>query len=295
MNIDLPELSKVFFTHYQCQDFLEGSAIYSMHIFADGKAREYAGCEEPALIHQFYSRVKELQERGLIAVHWSQNRPYYGPDHIVKRYFELTGEKISLEYENDINLSDWLKEHLGEDYLPGGGRLDRLAQLNNLQGCYEAEERSRIFAVNRLLLIKNIYSKLRQNKLVISGSPALNAASPMNANAAVKPVKQFEEYFLCERRGEFVARLREEFRTEKGKSIRLLIEALTRKGVLTVCSGQNQGFYKVWKEYFGRNIGTYTSVYSYKINLHVDSADIEKYERRVGVILDRLGGLIPGL
>lgn len=291
MNLDLPELSNVFFTHYQCQDFHEGNAIYNMHIFAGGKAREYGDCDEATLIRQFCTRVTELQECGLIAVHWSQNRPYYGPDHIVKRYYELTGEKICLEYENDINLSDWLKERFGEDYLPNGGRLDMLAQLNQLHGSCEAEEGSRIFASNRLLLIKNIYSKVRQNKLVICNQSVPDTKLPVHKNGTAKPLKRFEEYFVCPDRDVLVARLREEFNTEKGKSIRLLIEALTKKGVLSVCTGQNRSFHKAWMEYFGRSIGSYNSVFNYKVNLPVDSADIEKYERRIEIILERMSAV----
>lgn len=287
MNADLPELNRVFFTHYQCQDFQEGSAIYNMHIFAHGKAREYSDCDEAALIRQFHARVTELQEQGLIAVHWSQNRPYYGPDHIVKRYSELTGESICLEYENDINLSDWLKERFGEDYLPSGGRLDRLARLNNLHGCGETEEGSRIFAANRLLLIKNIYNKVRQNKLVISAGVSEDI-KPVYKSKPEKRVKRFEEYFLCDNRTEFTTRLRGEFDTEKGKSIRLLMEALTNMRLLSVCSGQNRSFYLAWKEFFGTDIGTYNSVFNYKINLLVDTDDIEKYERRIERVQEKM-------
>ncbi|WP_281765465.1 hypothetical protein [Neptunitalea lumnitzerae] len=145
----------VFFVHYQCDNFNEGEQISALCIYSDGKAKEYLG-NESENIKDFTLKVNELLSEGLILVHWNQDRPNYGTDHINKRYKELTGKNLNLEYRNQINLAEWLIFIYGQDYI-SHPRLDNLAKLNQFYGIRETELGQKTFATNRLLLLTKIY------------------------------------------------------------------------------------------------------------------------------------------
>jgi len=163
---NLPSFSEVFFVHYQCDDFNIGTKIYNLGIYSKGKAKEFADEEEHIIIEKFCAQVKELCFEGLIPVSWNQNRPYFGPDMIMKRYKQITGKEIELEYVNEIILSDLLIEIYGDDYV-SHPRLDNLAELNQCFGSSKDKVREQIFSVDRILLLSKIYHKLLHKKLII--------------------------------------------------------------------------------------------------------------------------------
>lgn len=153
-NSELPKFSDVFFIHYQCDNFEVGNKIYSLSIYANGKTIEFFQNTESENIEHYCNKVKELCNKGLIPIHWNQNKTYYGNDHIIDRYKELTGKTIVLEYTNCINLGEWLINIYGERYI-SHPRLDNLAKLNEFNGITDKE--SRIFHTNRLFLLVKIY------------------------------------------------------------------------------------------------------------------------------------------
>lgn len=282
----LPAPEKIIFTHYQCEDFTLGTAIYNMHIYANGKARELSGADEAGMIARFCQTVSQFQEDGYQVVHWGQNRPYYGPDHICSRYEELTGQPIALEYINDINLSEWMKERYGENYLNTSNRLDKLAELNQLQGNSNKEKSSRIFPSNRLLLIKNIYNKARQGNLIYCEES--HSSAPQKPDAKPSKVRCFSSFLNHPHPAQLASALKEEFCYEKGKEIRLLIEAMNRMELLKIATGKNRQLYLAMKTYFGRNICAYNSVFGYQIVEYIDKKDIEQFQSRLKALLSTL-------
>lgn len=153
---NLPSFKDVFFVHYQCEDFNVSDEITSLSIFADDKVIEFKNKSEAENIEEYCKTVNDLLERGLIPIHWSQNRPYYGVEHIISRYHKITGKKIELEYKNSLNLSGVLKHKFGEEYV-NHSRLDNLALLNSFNGNSAKEKGQRTFDANRVLLLSKIY------------------------------------------------------------------------------------------------------------------------------------------
>ena len=155
MRKELPPYEEVFFVHYQCADFDKGEHITTLCIYSCGRAKEYSGNEVES-IKAYADKVKELQNKGLILIHWNQDRPNFGTDHINKRYKDLTGKELNLEYLNDLNLASWLTVKYGDKYI-SHPRLDKLAELNDFSGIREKEHGQRTFPTNRLLLLAKIY------------------------------------------------------------------------------------------------------------------------------------------
>lgn len=167
----LPPLNKVFFIHYQCENFNNGDKIENLCVIWNDKIDYFEGLENEA-IKKYADKVVEMQKHGLIPVHWSQNTPYYGSEAINKRYKDLTGEDLNLEYKNDINLSYWMKLKYGENYSfntvtqKPHPRLDNLAFLNNFSGG-ESDKDTRVFPTKRAELLSKIYFNILQNTLKI--------------------------------------------------------------------------------------------------------------------------------
>lgn len=162
----LPVFKDVFFVHYQCEDFNVSDEITSLSIFADDKVIEFKNKSEAENIEEYCNTVNELLERGLTPIHWSQNRPYYGVEHIMSRYHKLSGKKIELEYKNSLNLSAVLKHKFGEEYV-NHPRLDNLAHLNSFNGSSIKEKGLRTFDANRVLLLSKIYFGILNKTLKI--------------------------------------------------------------------------------------------------------------------------------
>ncbi|OXB08875.1 hypothetical protein B0A81_06855 [Flavobacterium plurextorum] len=164
----LPQLKDVFFVHYQCDDFEIGTKITSLSIYADDKTIEFFKDTEEENIEKYCTKVFELCNRGLVPIHWGQNKTYFGIEHIKSRYNELTGKTIALEYTNSINLGKWLINTYGERYI-SHPRLDNLANLNNFNGVTNKE--SRIFHTNRLFLLTKIYFNALNGTLKTEAEP----------------------------------------------------------------------------------------------------------------------------
>jgi len=157
---------KVFFTHYQCQEFEKGDEIYSLGIYSKGKSEEFSAKEEK-MIKAYSDKVNDLLDQGLSIVHWNQDRPNYGDSHIKQRYKSLTGKDLNLTYRNEINLAEKLIFMYGQDYIDHrtSGRLDNLAELNNFKGKTVNGKRNRMFDIDRLMLLTKVYYGALNNTL----------------------------------------------------------------------------------------------------------------------------------
>ena len=227
----LPHYEKCFFVHYQCDKFNEGESITALNIYSKGEGKEYAGSEAEN-IKEYAKKINELLNEGLTLVHWNQNSPVFGIEHINKRYKDLTDDNLELEYTNKIDLAKWLFEKYGDKYVPHD-RLDNLAKLNGFSGVKEKEDGQRTFASNRLLLITKIYCSAFSNTLKIAANKQANKNVPSKVVIALfcslineagiikKEVNEIPEIY-CERickiyNLEYADRVRQNFNGNKSK------------------------------------------------------------------------------
>ena len=294
----LPPYDKVFFVHYQCQNFNEGEQIYNMCVAHNNKIKQfdYEPCEA-TMIEAYCSLVTSYCNKEFIPIHWSQNAKYYGIDHICSRYKVLTGKEISLEYPNEIDLSALLIEMLGDDYVPHP-RLDSLATLNNIKG-HSSDSEMRTFPTQRTQLLAKVYHKLLNTKLK-TGNPApmeaensvLEAIPAMSsmANSQKKPTKSFYDFLLHTDKMALALALKKEFTSEKGKAIRFLIEAMKSMDppMLSYCRGEGKALYDAMKLIFCHDIGTYNGIFNYKYNSVDDAADVEAMKVRLRFVLEQI-------
>lgn len=285
---NLPPYPKVFFVHYQCEDFNEGQHIISLCIFSKGKAKEYSSCDEADDIAKYCQHIKDLCNEGLTPIHWNQNRSYFGVDHITSRYTSLTNKEIELVYVNEINLAELLVELYGDEYV-SHPRLDSLAELNQSFGSSRNEYRQRTFSVNRVMLITKIYHRLINNKLVVEdNSLALKEKTKVQLDSNLK---LFPEYLIHTKKEELAKAIKNEFSNEKGKSIRILLEAmqLYSPPLITIGSRQGKEIYESLRTFFDRDIGSYQGVIGYKIVPKTDQFDIDNITIHLNNILKRIG------
>ena len=79
---DLPPNEKVFFIHYQCDDFSIGRKIHSLSVLVNGKEIQFSLPNEAENIKNYCDKVNELQREGLRSIHWGQSKHHYGESHI---------------------------------------------------------------------------------------------------------------------------------------------------------------------------------------------------------------------
>jgi hypothetical protein len=108
-----------------------------------------------------------------------------------------------------------------------------------------------------------------------------------------KPVRLFPDYLLHERRDELAEKLKTEFTTEKGKGIRLMIEALLadKPPLITIENRERKNIYTALKTFFDRNIGTYQSIFDYKFDMISDWKDFESIKAKLDFLLTSLNSL----
>ncbi len=276
----LPSYRSVFFIHYSCDNFDEGTQIFRLGIYAKDEMQEFCGDNEAEFIEAYCRRVTQLCAEGLIPIHWNQNTPVYGAAHIRSRYKELTGRDIELQYTNCINLSGWLIEKYGDDYI-SHPRLDKLAELNNLSG-KSTEQGSRTFFSNRLILLSKIYCLELNNKLKTAANPL-----PLLSSKSTNKAKEFPAFLIHQQREKLAEALRTEFSLEKGKGIRLMIEALKAYNpkLIAYGDGDKMALYKAMKSYFNWNIGTYNSIFQYEYYAESNKESLELVTARIDHIL----------
>ena len=122
-------------------------------------------------------------------------------------------------------------------------------------------------------------------------SPSKNAvAKPLPAPAMPdKIIQPFPKYLKHQKSDEFAAKLKEEFNTGRGKHIRLLIEVLKTYDppLLNIVKGDMKNIISSLKNYFDRDIGSYSAINEYLIKSK-DSNDLMTIKKRIDFILTQL-------
>ena len=97
----------------------------------------------------------------------------------------------------------------------------------------------------------------------------------------------FPDYLLYVDKLKLAERLKSEFKIEKGKNIRLLIEALRRNTppLIAIGARQNKKFYGAMKTFFNRDIGTYQSIFDLKIENPDRDPDFKGVNDKIEFIL----------
>ena len=135
--MNLPNRQNTVVVHYGCADFNKPvhTIFWIGAIYYDNQVKKYffeSGSERD-IIERFRNFLVDHQEKTF--VHWSMNSPSFGFNPIQHRYKELTGKSISITPRLQIDLSEYLKEKYGIEYISRqGGRLNNLAKLNGFSG-----------------------------------------------------------------------------------------------------------------------------------------------------------------
>ena len=106
----------------------------------------------------------------------------------------------------------------------------------------------------------------------------------------LKPTKTFPEYLLHDKRELLADKLKTEFNTETGKSIRLMIEALQVNipQLISIENRQRKAIYTALKLFFDRNVGSRQAVFDYKFDPIVDDIDFSATKQKIGFILESI-------
>lgn len=83
--------------------------------------------------------------------------------------------------------------------------------------------------------------------------------------------KSFSDFICNEKNKEIETAILKKYPTIKGKKLRYIIEFLIEKKLLTITYGTQTELYDALKRTFNCNIGTYPSIFGYKINENKDS------------------------
>jgi hypothetical protein len=169
----LTDKSNTIIIHYGCSDFKSPKheiywigAVY----YIDGEKKYFFlnGEEEEELIRKFVEFIASMHSKTF--VHWSMNKPNFGFMAIQNRYKEITGYDLNLTPKNQIDLSEYLKEKYGVDYVSRDkGRLNNLAELNRFSGhSSNIEVKTKHEGSQRIELIFSIYQAELQGKLKVS-------------------------------------------------------------------------------------------------------------------------------
>ena len=170
----LSEKHNTVILHYGCSDFNKPvhTVFWIGAIYYDNQVKKYffENGNERNIIEQFRNFLEDHQEKTF--VHWSMNSPSYGFNPIQHRYKELTGKSISITPRLQIDLSEYLKEKYGIEYISRqGGRLNNLAKLNGFSGINtDLEVKTQYEGTQRLELTFSIYQAEKQGLLKISDS-----------------------------------------------------------------------------------------------------------------------------
>lgn len=172
--MNLSERHKTIIVHYGCADFKKSvhTIFWIGAIYYENQIKKYffENGNEIEIIERFRIFLDKYEEKTF--VHWSMNSPSFGFNPIQNRYNELTGKCISITPRLQIDLSEYLKEKYGIEYISRqGGRLNNLAKLNGFSGIKsDLEVKTQHEATQRLELTFSIYQAENQGLLKITDS-----------------------------------------------------------------------------------------------------------------------------
>ena len=171
-NPKLPEIKDVIITHYGCDVFeSENEKIYGLAVlYYEDSEKEYkyfGGKIEEDFIGEY---INFINKKNKIIAHWSMNTIKYGFQHIERRFEKLTGKIKLFESAKKLDVSEFLKNKYGVDYVPReNGRLNYLAKINGFTGLKRNTEIINSKEISdRLELLFSIYQSESQNQLIIS-------------------------------------------------------------------------------------------------------------------------------
>ena len=201
--MSLPELKDCIIVHYGCAKFekpehrVEWIGAISP---APNKDYFFENTSEVETIEKYKSFFDKNQNKTFI--HWSMNTFKFGFKAIAERYHQLTNNVIDLYPKIELDLSEYLKNKYGIDYIERyGGRLNNLSKLNGFSGySKDIEVITKNAAADRLELIFSIVQADLQGKLKTDTKqlPKLNEALLMfdNPETMEKLYESLQGYFM---------------------------------------------------------------------------------------------------
>jgi len=169
--MNLIEKTNTVIIHYGCSGFEEPEHIIywigAVYFKDNEKTYFFEDGEETEMINRLKEFVDSNQEKTFI--HWSMNSPNFGFTPIEQRYKKIMHSELSLSPTKQCDLSEFLKEKYGVEYISRvGGRLNNLAELNGFSGYQKTKEVIKKHeATKRLELIFSIYQAETQGKLKV--------------------------------------------------------------------------------------------------------------------------------
>jgi hypothetical protein len=98
--------------------------------------------------------------------------------------------------------------------------------------------------------------------------------------------KHFRNFISHSKNTEIETAILKKYPTIKGKKLRYIIDFLIKKGVLTITYGTQTELYEALKRTFNCDIGTYPSIFGYKVNENKDS-DYSRITNELETILNQ--------
>ncbi|WP_417878476.1 hypothetical protein [Vibrio sp.] len=195
-----------------------------------------------------YIQSEILKNRDLIKKFF--RRDWYSFNQFYKEVFEKKSiDSIVAKY---LDEKSRLNEH---SPLPFPGENTELRQLSRL-----------IEAELEIMVLKMEYEML---------------TAQTNSQRENKIPKELPQFFINiddEKKSDFLNELKKIFTTEKGKSIKAIIDILITENILIIGAREFNNFYKELKKHFDRDIGKYQAIQNVK-NIHNDVK--EPIEKRI--------------
>lgn len=130
-----------------------------------------------------------------------------------------------------------------------------------------------------------------ENKAKTSNDSIPSLETPVKESKTIpESNKPFPAFLIHQQKIKLAEALRTEFSTEKGKAIRLMIEALkAHKPKLITCGyGENKALFNAMESYFNWNIGTYNSIFLYDYHSDRNQESLNGASARIDHILENL-------
>jgi hypothetical protein len=204
----LPQLENSIIVHYGCSDFNSTEhKVYWIGAISHipNKTYFFESRNEVEVIEKFERYIQGNKDKTFI--HWSMNSPKFGFKAIENRYFELTNNNFDFDIKNEIDLSEFLKNKYGINYIDRkNGRLNNLAKLNNFSGIQSDVEVININdATNRLeLLFSIVQAEIQGNLKTFQPQPVQETPPPKESETELtETVKKHFNFFSkdCPRKG----------------------------------------------------------------------------------------------
>ncbi len=217
----LPKLEDSIIIHYGCADFKKPDhIIYWIGAISHEPEKEYFFENKTEI--ETIEKLKDYieQNRNKTFIHWSMNRTTFGFKAIASRYTKLTNMAIDLSPKNVKDLSEYLKEKYGNNYIEHP-RLDNIAELNKFSGFMKKKEVIDAYdGENRLELLFSIV------QADIRGTLKTNNKTPQqNTKQIPKPNETLSNQITHPKKVQIAKAIKAKYSSYKGKDFKILYEA----------------------------------------------------------------------